>query len=645
MKTILLALSATVLLAHSITLNDIHVTSSYIKPAKPVVSSGLASTLLQTHPSISMIRRAGTSNNIILRGMDNDNINVIVNGTKTYGACPNRMDPPISHVDINDIKSIKIIEGPYDVQNLNTLSGAVKIGLKQPKKGLHGRVYTNFGSFGYKNAGLGVSGGDKIIKILISGAIATSDQYKDGRGDTLAQQTKNNASPAHQYNQANFNKKAYLKKNLATKIFLNLTDNQKLKFGYTADRNNDILYPSTAMDAIFDNTDLYNLQYDISNIGKFSKKLILRYYQSDVDHLMSNRYRNYGTKLKDNHLKSQTQGLKLQNRFNVKGYKVTVGAIGSKRYWSGALFVNNRFKIEDIPDVDTYSSGAYIKIGKRINHFSYTVGSNFSFSNIESPSYQTKYYSALNGYILTHYKLDAHNKLMFGVGKSSRLPDAKELYFKLPGNMAGNANLKQVSNYETDIGLSSSYNSFLIKTKAFYSKIKNYILYDAQINQNNYQNIDASIYGFSAHGTYFITSHASLQGGLAYGRGVKDTLATNQHSKNLPNIAPLKGDISLKYNYRHNSYIQAKVIASNEWSKYDSDDGEQKIAGWSILDLKVSHGFGKHLLFIAGVNNVFNTNYAISNTYKALSLLSGGSGVMLLNEPGRYIYANLTLRY
>jgi len=185
----------------------------------------------------------------------------------------------------------------------------------------------------------------------------------------------------------------------------------------------------------------------------------------------------------------------------------------------------------------------------------------------------------------------------------------------------------------------------LIKTKAFYSKIKNYILYDAQINQNNYQNIDASIYGFSAHGTYFITSHASLQGGLAYTRGVKDTLATNQHSKNLPNIAPLKGDISLKYNYRHNSYIQAKVIASNEWSRYDSDDGEQKIAGWSILDLKVSHGFDKHLLFIAGVNNVFNTNYAISNTYKALSLLSGGSGVMLLNEPGRYIYANLTLRY
>jgi len=153
------------------------------------------------------------------------------------------------------------------------------------------------------------------------------------------------------------------------------------------------------MDAIFDNTDLYNLQYDISDIGKFSKKLTLRYYQSDVDHLMSNRYRNYGTKLKDNHLNSQTQGIKIQNRFNIKNYKVTVGAISSKRYWSGALLVNNRFKIEDIPDVDTYSSGAYIKIGKRINRFSYTIGSNFSFSNIQSPSYQTKYYSALNGYI------------------------------------------------------------------------------------------------------------------------------------------------------------------------------------------------------------------------------------------------------
>lgn len=645
MKTILLASSATMLLAHTVTLNEINVTSSPISPIKPVLSLGLAPTLMQTHPSVSMIRRAGTSNNIILRGMDNDNINVIVNGTKTYGACPNRMDPPISHVDMNDIKSIKIIEGPYDVQNLNTLSGAVKVRLKQPKQGVHGSVYTDFGSFGYKNVGLGVSAGNKKVQVLISGAIASSDQYKDGKGDTLAQQTKNNAPLMNQYNQNNFDKKAYLKKNLAAKIFLNLTDNQKLKFGYTADRNNDILYPSTAMDAIFDNTDLYNLEYDIKNLGRFSKKLTFRYYQSDVDHLMSNRYRNYGAMLKDNHLKAQMQGVRVQNKLDAARYKITAGAIGTKRYWGGALLVNNQFKIEDIPDVSTYSSGAYIKISRHIERFSYTVGSNFSFSNIQSLFYQTKYYSALNGYILTHYRLNPHNKLMFGVGKSSRLPDAKELYFKLPGQMAGNPNLKQVSNYETDMGFSGSYNRFLIKAKAFYSKIKNYILYDAQLAQNNYQNIDASIYGFSAHGTYFLASRTSLNGGLAYQRGIKDTLAVNQHSRNLPNITPLKGDIALRYDYQHNSYVQAKVIASNEWSQYDSDDGEQKIAGWSILDLKVSHSFSKHFKFVAGVNNVFNTTYAISNTYKALSLLSGGNGVMLLNEPGRYLYTNLTVRY
>ena len=124
-----------------------------------VKSADLADALSNTIPSISIVRRSGIANDIILRGQKKDNINVLIDDTKIYGACPNRMDPPISHVLTNTIDSIDIIEGPYDVENFGTLSGAVKITTRKPAKGLSGEVSVNAGSYDYRKAAATVSGG------------------------------------------------------------------------------------------------------------------------------------------------------------------------------------------------------------------------------------------------------------------------------------------------------------------------------------------------------------------------------------------------------------------------------------------------------------------------------------------------------
>jgi len=65
-----------------------------------------------------------------------------------------------------------------------------------------------------------------------------------------------------------------------------------------------------------------------------------------------------------------------------------------------------------------------------------------------------------------------------------------------------------------------------------------------------------------------------------------------------------------------------------------------------VVNLKVVHNFIKTLEMTAGINNVGNVNYATSNTYNDLVLLDGTGGqVMLLNEPGRYFYANLNYKF
>jgi iron complex outermembrane recepter protein len=640
---------ACALSAKEIELNTVNVQSQAISGAavQNINSDDLADILQQAIPTISLTRRSGTSNDIILRGMRKDDINVLVDGTKTYGACPNRMDPPISHVSPNNIQSVQVIDGPYDVENFGTLSGAVKVVTKKPQKGLNGKFDLGIGSYAYKNAGVTLSGGNDVIRMLVSGSIQTSAQYADGQGDTLAQQTKNNAPSANQYQSQYFSKNSYERKDLTAKAFVNITKNQDLELSYTAGRGNDILYPSTAMDAIFDNSNLYDVKYNLKNLGTLSKKITLQYYQSDVDHLMTNQFRNNANMmLMANHLKTKVQGIKLSNAMDILSNTLTLGVDASKRNWDGALSKNGTFMYEDIPNVDTYDNAIFAKLGKTMGAFSYNLGVRYDAAKIQTPFYDTRHYDSLNGYIRTGYKITNHNKITFGLGKSSRVPDGKELYFaKSPTMVYGNHNLNQVSNYEADLGLQNSYDSFMFKTKLFYSKLKNYIIYDAKVAMHNYQNIDASIYGIAMNGSYYITDKLTMDAGAAYQRGRKDTFATGQTDRNLPNIAPLKGNLALQYTYQHNSYIKAEVVASDAWSRYDSDDGEQAIGGWSVLNLKASHEFNKYVSLTAGINNVANTTYAISNTYKDLSLLSGGGDVMLLNEPGRYFYANLTLKY
>ena len=75
-----------------------------------IKSADLAEALFKQSPSISMVRRSGIANDIILRGQKKDNINVTIDGAKICGACPNRMDPPVSHVLTKNIDSIEINE-------------------------------------------------------------------------------------------------------------------------------------------------------------------------------------------------------------------------------------------------------------------------------------------------------------------------------------------------------------------------------------------------------------------------------------------------------------------------------------------------------------------------------------------------------
>ena len=112
-------------------------------------------------------------------------------------------------------------------------------------------------------------------------------------------------------------------------------------------------------------------------------------------------------------------------------------------------------------------------------------------------------------------------------------------------------------------------------------------------------------------------------------------------------MAPLRVNIALNYEYANNSIATMEVQASDKWRTIDSDNGEQKISGWAVLNMKAKHAFSKNIELTIGVNNLFDKTYAVNNTYVDLTLITtgGADDVMLMNEPGRYAYTNLTFRF
>ena len=623
-------------------------------------SADLAESLTQTVPSISLVRRSGIANDIILRGQKKDNINILADGTKTYGACPNRMDPATSHILTNNIESVEVTEGPYDVENFGTLSGLVDIKTKKPTKEVSGEVNLNAGSFNQKKVSATVSGGIDKVRVLLSASKETSGQYKDGDGNTLSEQMDNYIAD----NQAGLtgmdlmkftgsalkpqhkDMDAYDKKTFMGKLFFNPTDNQELRLSYTANRSDNILYPSSGMDALYDDSDIYSLEYSISNMGSFSKKLDFQAYHSEVDHPMVNRYRKSSMMMDMvSALTTSVDGVKLKNLMSVGEADLTVGIDASKRNWNGEYIINGTLSaVKSIDDVDTENIAAFVKLENSLGAIDLDMGLRYDDTSIEhAGNLQDNSYESVNGYAFATYNAENKTQYFVGAGKSSRVPDARELYFKhSSGMLTGTPTLDQTENYEIDLGAKKQYENAYAKVKVFHSWLKDFIAYNA--TNKDFENVDAAIYGIELSTFYAASDVLSFDAGVAYQRGKKDHALDGQTDTNLAEIPPLKLNAAVNYDTDMTS-TKVELIAADKWDNFDVDNGEQEISGYAIVNLKWNRDLTNGVDITLGMDNVFDHTFAVSNTYQDLTLLSGNSDVMLMNEPGRYIYANLRYRF
>ncbi len=644
----------------------------------------LAEMLSELLPEINIVRASAIGNDIVLRGFKRDDINVLIDGAKIYGACPNRMDPPAMHVSAGEIESIVVKEGPFDVENFGSLGGVVEVKTKEPKEGKESSIGVRVGSFGFKKGEFTTSGGDERFKFLLGASRESSEQYEDGDGRTLVEQNwyQLGKKDPYSYQEKYKDLDAYHRGVVWGKTVFTPTSNQELKLSFYSDKATDVLYPAFQMDAQLDKTLMVNGEYLFKELAPYSKELSFSGYYSSVKHDMGTEFRNAalpqvmdGKLYRTHHVESYIKGGKVKNSFDAADILWTVGADVSKRNWNGICLSEPSKKPRQvrIPDVDTDNGGIFLKALKNLDRLTLKFGVRYDKTDIEAnnlndptianvPAIQNHYknktsrdFKNLSANLVADYRVNDDISVYFGVGQGVRVPDAQELYFigYMKGNWTrkGNPDLKESKNQEVDLGVSANLGELSLHAGAFYSKLKDYI-YAYRSNVGNadpnsyyltWTNIDAHIYGGDLGANYSLNDYLFLEGSLAYQRGEKDDLIPNQKDKDMAMIPPLHARVALSYS-DGDDFAMIEGLFSSDWEDFDSDNGERAIDGWSVINLKASKRINDEVTLNVGVDNVFDETYATNNTYVGRALI-GARTPVLINEPGRFWYANLNVRF
>lgn len=620
--------------------------------------SDLGEMLSQTLPEISHVRSSAVGNDIVLRGLKKDNINITIDDAKVCGACPNRMDPPAMHVSSSQIKSVEVQEGPFDVTQFGSLGGKINVVTKDPGKGVGGEVSATLGSFDYRKIGGTVYGGNDTVQALVGYSRETSGQYKDGNGKTMAEQADGAATAGQRYSTAHKNDNAYERQNFWSKIVANIGNNQKLTLSYFGDRANNVLYPRYTMDALKDNTDIFNAKYQLFHLASLSDELKVEAYHSKVTHEMGTDFRAGATTpaaTMVSPIEATIKGVRIENKAHISDTKVTVGLDTSNRNWNGTKGSRlNPYTTVQIPDADTTNLGLYAKGSQDIGAVDVSGGMRYDNTRINAnqslmPAVLDRKFNDLSANAMARYHYSNRGSVFFGLGQSIRVPDAKELYF----NGSGNTNLNETINRELDLGIEQTLGNLHLKGTVFYSDLKDYIYaYTKTASATSFANIDATIVGGDITVDYLLSSEWSLQSGIACQKGVKKDpsqlsritgVTATQTDKDLADIPPIKGRVALVFDDTQH-YAAAEWIGAKS-QKYDQDNGEQAIKGYGILNFKYGTELGKGFSISTGINNFFNRTYAVSNSYIGLTTLTGSTQPLLLNDPGRNVYATVSYKF
>ncbi|MGW8312716.1 MAG: TonB-dependent receptor [Desulfuromonadales bacterium] len=635
-------------------------------------------------PGLFPLRKGAVANDIVLRGLQGDDINVLMDGVRVQGGCPSRMDPPSFHFDFAEVDSIEVIKGPYDLRYAGGMGGLVNAISKSPKPGLNLSAVATYGSYEQIQGSLTGSYATDDYDALLGYAYKYSKPPKSGDGkritDIYPETSKN------RYYDSKLDSRAYDINTGWVKGGYRLTSKARTELGFAYQDAEHVLYPALYMDADHDRTRRVNWTTTVDSPSDILDEVRFQVYWDDVDHLMHDEFRVSSTPsmLVTRDYSMETDADTTSAGGNISGAmilgpgRLNGGIDTFYRNWNAtnrAAVYMNYANQPMIPDVDEGQVGLYaeytwpvtdrvkLKGGARVDYADAdaTKLDNSRLASLYQPYYPGKNLDKDNDFfepsanIQLFWQAAPGIEIFTGLASASRMPDPQELYIGLQRiptmmmptatNWIGNPALDPPRNNQADLGIKFTGETFYLNGSVFYSHIDDYInIVDVDDPDGpeigtlppakTYHNVDARLWGGELSSQVSLPFDLFLMGKLSYTNG--ENLDTNEPLSEIP---PLSGSVGLRYDTgTWFAEIQEKFAAKQD--RVDDNLNEDKTSGWGITNLKAGANLERWAV-IAGVDNVFDKFYYTHLSYQRDPFRTGER----VPEPGAFAFVTVMYKY
>ena len=618
----------------------------------------LSAAAIQTEPVqrlssdafVSLSRMGGRGLDPVIRGQNEERVEVLLDGMRVEGACPSRMDPPTSRLSTALAPVLEVRTSNRTLRWGPIAGGQVVATTAAPEFADDNRT-TGHLTLGGANNGEGklvngsVAAGSKDAFIRLAGGYDEADDYEDGDGNEVRSSYENTEGRVDGAWTAD--------------------NGFYIKGMVSRQEERDVSFPGRGMDAPKTDTDLYRMELGapVANGG-----WNLMAWQADVDHVMDNfSLREQTAPMKMlTASETSTQGVRLVLDQTINYTKdIAIGVDVESNDWDAALNNVDKDVVASYmwPGVERDRVGVFVEAFHQIR-MNTRLGAGIRYDRVEmqatkadqtymlkkpdgtmvsmsaAKAYEQVYGTTstdanddnVSGFVSGEWRYAPNRSLDVVASHSVRSPGVTERYVNKMLGWVGNPGLDTEKHNKLEISLSGREGNWNWRPAVWVDQVDDYVLR----SQDRYYNIDARLLGVEgqlgwSNGTWSTNSK------LASVRG-----ENRDADKALPRIPPIQFIQTLGWHHQGHT-LEAEWQLARRQDRVDLESGldPSTSPGYGVLNLSGTHPLMANLSLTWAVDNVFDKTWA-SHVSKADAL---GEEFFKVNEPGRTVRAALTARW
>lgn len=592
---------------------------------------------LRREAGVASFRRGPIGLDPQVRGLQETQVAVLVDGTRTFAAGPARMDSDLAHVSPRAVERLRVVKGPYALTWGAGGLAAIQAETFRPPFGdggleLGGRAGLAYGD----NASTGdvYAGGwgaSDALRFQVLAQARSGDDWEDGDG---------NAVPGD-----------YRSGDARWSLGASLGERGFVEYVGGYQEQSDVDYPGRLLDANYFYTRSHSVELQWSPAAARLDTAFARVYANRKDHRMNNdekptaqpnpnRIPPFGIAV-DLPTESNTAGFQLALEGNAGDLAWKAGVDGYALRQTATRTISRRDRgvviFEDVvwPDAETDDLGAYFQLVKnrrnaslaatvRADRVEASAGevSEFFRANTtgDLDQSETNWSAAVSG----RFRLDEGWTLSAGAGRAVRTATALERYsdrfpatkFQIAAEFMGDPGIEPEESFQVDLGAEYRNGPFLFQVDAFHRSVDDYITVtpDPTLPRRlplspttvyRYLNGDeARFSGGEIRVRHRATERVEWSASASYVRG-EDKL----FDEPVFGLPPLTGRFGLRLEPREALWVDLDWTLVEGQDRVASSRLEQPTPGYSVVDLRFTWEPARSWRWLAGVENLLDKRY------------------------------------